>query len=239
MPKYASVVLDIAIDRVFDYLVPPEMEGAVAPGVRFYVPFRSRRLSGYVTSVSDSSSHPGAKQLLSVRDAKPVVGEPLLKLAEWIAAYYSCSLSTAIMCIVPASVRKGHGAKLPIFVQLDRSRCGDGNVVEALGKKAPRQARAIEILLRHESPVPMRELMGSSGAGSQAIRALAKKGFVILTRQRVYRDPWEGESILPTEHLPPTPEQRRAIEHAAQSLGERRFSVVLLHAVTGSGKTEV
>jgi primosomal protein N' (replication factor Y) len=55
----------------------------------------------------------------------------------------------------------------------------------------------------------------------------------------VYRDPWEGESILPTEHLPPTPEQRRAIEHATRALGQRRFSVILLHGVTGSGKTEV
>ncbi|MEJ2744119.1 MAG: primosomal protein N' [bacterium] len=239
MPKYAGVALDIAIDRVFDYLVPPEMEDAVAPGVRVYVPFRSRRLSGYVTSVSDQSSHAGAKQLLSVRDVKPVVGEPLLKLAEWIAAYYSCSLSAAIKCIVPASVRKGKGAKLPIFVQINRERCSDGNAVKDIVKRAPRQARAVEILLESKSPMPMRELTRLSGAGTQAIRALEKKGLVVLTRQRVYRDPWEGESILPSEHLPPTPEQRRAIEQATQALCKRRFSTILLHGVTGSGKTEV
>jgi primosomal protein N' (replication factor Y) (superfamily II helicase) len=239
MPKYASVVFDIAIDRQFDYLIPPDMEDRVKPGVRVYVPFRSRRLSAYVTSVSDRTSFPSPKAILSVRDAKPVVSELLLKLAEWIAAYYSCSLSAAIRCIVPTSVRKGHKAKLPLFVQLNRERCGDRKAVEELGRRAPRQARLVEILLQCEGPVLMQELLKSSGAAPQAVRALEKKGFATLTRQRVYRDPWEGESILPTEHLPPTPEQRRAIERAAQALAQQRFSVILLHGVTGSGKTEV
>ena len=239
MTRYASVVFDIAIDRQFDYLVPPDLEASVKPGVRVYVPFRSRRLSAYVTSVSDRSSYPGAKTILSVRDAKPVLSEPLLALAGWIASYYSCSLSASIRCIVPTSVRKGHRAKLPLFVQLNREHCGDRKAIEELGRRAPRQARAVEILLRCESPVLMQELLRSSGAAQGSIRALEKKGLVNLTRQRVYRDPWEGESILPTEHLPPTPEQRRAIERAAKALAQRRFSVILLHGVTGSGKTEV
>ena len=40
--RYADVIIDIShdkVDRPFQYKIPPELAGAVYPGVRVHVPF--------------------------------------------------------------------------------------------------------------------------------------------------------------------------------------------------------
>ncbi len=239
MPKYATVVLDIDIDREFDYLIPPSMHESVKPGVRVYVPFRSRRVLAYVTAVSDSSDYQKPKVILSVRDKKPVLGEPLLNLAKWISSYYFCSLSKAIRCMVPSSIRKGHRAKTPHFVELNRERVRNSDDIAALTKRAPKQAKVLKILSGADGPMSLQALLSAAGTAQSAVRSLEKKGLVKLTRRRIYRDPWEGEVVVPTEHLPPTEEQAKALNYIRGALTDRHFAVVLLHGVTGSGKTEV
>jgi len=239
MPKFARVVFDLGIDRQFDYRIPPLMEAQVQPGVRVYVPFHSRRLSAYVVAVSEGEGHPGAKELLSVRDRLPVLSVPLLALAEWISSYYFCSLSAAVRAMVPTGVRKGHRAKMPLFVYLNRERVPDEKAIGGLSARAPKQALALKILLANDGPLPMAALLRRAKADQGSIRSLEKKELVRLLRQRVYRDPWEGEDIEFEEHLAPTPEQAKALAHLKAELEKRRFSVVLLHGITGSGKTEV
>ena len=239
MPKFATVVLEIPVDRQFDYLVPPELEGTVVPGVRVYVPFRSRRMSAYVVSVSEGKPHPGAKPIMTVRDAKPVIGEPVMRLAEWMASYYYCAIPAAIRCILPSSVRAGHRAKMPIFVTVDRTRVEGGGGVDALCPRAPKQALILKDLLGSEKPAAMQALLRRTGATQAAVRALEKKGLVTLARRRVWRDPWGDETVIHSGHLAPTPDQARALAHTGKALAERRFSVMLLHGVTASGKTEV
>jgi primosomal protein N' (replication factor Y) len=239
MPKYATVVLDRPIDKEFDYLIPAPLEEAVKAGVRVVIPFRSRRVLGYVVALSETSDHRKVREILSVRDRKPVVSEALLRLAKWISDYYFCSLSVAIRCIVPSSVRKGKGAKMPLFARIVPGRTVEKADRESLAKKAPKQALVVEILSRNDGPMQLRELLKNAKATRGTIRSLEKKGFVLLERERMYRDPWGEEQILPTEHLPPTAEQTRALRHIKEALQSRTFSVVLLHGITGSGKTEV
>lgn len=239
MSKFASVVFDLGIDKQFDYRIPPQLEDSVEPGVRVYVPFRSRKLSAYVVAVTEGEGHPGAKEIVSVRDREPVVSASLIALAEWMASYYVCSLATALRCIVPSSVRKGHQAKMPFFVYLNRERVHDERSVNELCPKAHRQALALKALLSHDGPMQLRLLLRRAGSTQGSIRSLEKKGLVQLLRQRIYRDPWVGEEIEFEEHLPPTPEQANALAYLNGALEGKQFSVVLLHGITGSGKTEV
>lgn len=239
MPKFASVVLEIPVDRQFDFLVPPELEGAVAPGVRVHVPFRSRRLSAYVVSVSEGRPHPGARPILSVRDRRPVIGEPVMRLAEWMASYYYCPLPAAIRCILPSGVRAGLAGKTPLFAAADPARIMAGGGAAAWCPRAPKQARILEELLAGGGPQPVQALLRRAGASLAAARALERKGLVTLSRRRVFRDPWAGGEVVASEPLAPTPDQARALAHAAKALARRCFSVLLLHGVTGSGKTEV
>ncbi|MDD5557321.1 MAG: primosomal protein N' [bacterium] len=240
MAGYATVVLDINVDRAFDYRIPEPLAGAVRPGVRVVVPFRSRRMVGYVVAVGEGEPRAGARPIASVRDETPIIGERLLSLAGWMASYYGCPLPTAIAAILPAGIRRGAGAKMPLFVRLRRDRLDGLGPPDGLRARAPAQARILDRLLEGEGPAEASVLLRRAGAAHAALRSLERKGAVELRRARVWRDPWEGAPPpAAAPHLPTTPEQERALARLREEVRAGRFSVTLLHGVTGSGKTEV
>jgi primosomal protein N' (replication factor Y) len=80
------------------------------------------------------------------------------------------------------------------------------------------------------------------------VRALAKREWLTLASENVRRDPLSHRNILRTNNLALMPEQAAALTAirecgvnaaAAAPAGKRLPSVLLLHGVTGSGKTEV
>src|SRR5947209_7045744 len=57
-PVIAKVVVDLALDREFDYRIPPHLAAAVHIGSRVTVPFGRRNAQGYVVGIADSSPFP-------------------------------------------------------------------------------------------------------------------------------------------------------------------------------------
>jgi len=114
--------------------------------------------------------------------------------------------------------------------------------MEKLRKKAPRQSAALEALAAApEGRMPLRELEAASPGARAACAALAKRGAVRLEEDVVPPGapaPGEGEEA-PSSPPILNPAQRDAFEAVAGDLREGKFSVTLLHGVTGSGKTEV
>ena len=113
--------------------------------------------------------------------------------------------------------------------------------------RSPKQTSVLNLLLSRGGMF-LHELITLSGADSATVRALEKKGLVCISRQASMRDPFANHTILRTD--PPTlmPEQAAALERIIKAIeklnplpqGERvSSSVILLHGVTGSGKTEV
>jgi primosomal protein N' (replication factor Y) len=98
---------------------------------------------------------------------------------------------------------------------------------------APRQAEALRALAEAPGALPAAEL----NAG--AIAALARDGLVTVTQEAVRRAPSEpGFGGEETSAQTPTPEQAEALQAVAQAAAAGGGEV-LLHGVTGSGKTEV
>lgn len=73
----------------------------------------------------------------------------------------------------------------------------------------------------------------------QVIKSLEKAGWVAIYSKEVYRDPLEDISYQKTEPLPLVEPQARALEEIKSGIDFGQFSTILLHGVTGSGKTEV
>ena len=119
MPMIAKIVVDIALDREFDYSVPPELQAAIVPGVRVIVPFGKSRTAGYVVGVSDKSERTDLKSVASLIGDKPFVNEKILQLARWIGEYYCASVEQAIRAVLPAPVRhKNAKFKTQLLVSL-------------------------------------------------------------------------------------------------------------------------
>ena len=72
------------------------------------------------------------------------------------------------------------------------------------------------------------------------LRALVKRGLAELREQTVERDPHSDEEFLATANLDLNAEQVLALKQVAEALDNPESAKpILLHGVTGSGKTEI
>jgi len=98
-------VLNLPLKDSFTYAVPSQFQSIVQPGIRVFVPFGKRKLTGYVVSLSDShDSSFEIKNIEDVLDADPVLSPEILSLTRWIADYYQSSWGEAVKAALPAGL---------------------------------------------------------------------------------------------------------------------------------------
>jgi len=238
-PAVARIITDLTLDREFDYRIPEALRGQVEIGRTVRVPFGRRRARGFVTGLAEESDYPDLKDIEAVVEGPALFDKTMLKLARWMADYYAAPFESAIAAILPAAVRR-EGAR---FKRQLAARIAEGaeptGVDEAvLAKRSPKQAAAWARLkeLGECTAAALGEETGVSLAG---LRSLAKKGWIALEPGVVRRNPHGHVAVLPTTAPPLMEEQTTALEAVRREMDEENPGVVLLHGVTGSGKTEV
>jgi primosomal protein N' (replication factor Y) (superfamily II helicase) len=238
-PAYVRVVIDRAIHRELDYLVPETLAERIGIGSRVRVPFRDKSGLATVVALLEQSEAKGIRPIEAVVGEAPIVSEPMLELARWISAYYCCPIETVMRSLLPQVIRRAEvGWKKQLFVQPGRKI--DNAEFEKLRKRAPRQAELFEAISRQDAPVRAAQLLRQTSFDNQTLRALVKRGLAELREEAVVRDPHADEQFIATSDLILNQEQSRAlneITHALDSPKDAR--PILLHGVTGSGKTEI
>ncbi len=234
----ARVIVEIALDKEFDYLVPDLLKGAVRIGSQVVVPFGRRKMTGYVVGFVERSEHAHLKEILRVVGKQPLITEPIVKLARWMAEYYVCPLEQAVRTVLPSVVRRSSGKFKEVPHVLLAEGCDVPGLLERLRKRAPKQAAVLEAL-QQEPVIPMPRLTELTGATLATARAMERKSMVRVDKRNVDRSPFERYHVVPTDPLPLMPQQQEALSLIRQSIETRTPPVVLLFGVTGSGKTEV
>ncbi len=108
----AEVVILHRLDRVFHYLIPPDLQPGLEPGMRVLVPFRHERRTGIVIRLLHRSDYPRLRPILGRLDETPLLDRPMMALARWMAEYYVTGWGAALKAILPpgldvAPVRMG------------------------------------------------------------------------------------------------------------------------------------
>ncbi len=238
MPKIAKVVVEIALNREFDYLIPEGLRDDIKVGTQVVVPFGRSEARGYVIALADSSDRRDLKEIRDRVGRKALVEESILKLARWIGEYYAAPVEHAVRAVLPSAVRKkGAGFKERLMV-FPTAIATDEMAVVPLRKKAPKQAAVLDVLLGGKQMF-LNHLARAAHTTAGTIRGLEAKGFVTIGRSAQRRDPAAGQSILRTQPLELMPQQTEALRKVKQSIDTLKPAVVLLFGVTGSGKTEV
>ncbi len=112
--------------------------------------------------------------------------------------------------------------------------------LQALERRAPQQAILLRLLLQTNS-VSAAELRRHVPRAAHVVRALEQKGLIARTlRERPAQVAWQTEeAFLDARDITLSPAQREALQRICELLHKDAFAPVLLHGVTGSGKTEV
>ncbi|MEE3284425.1 MAG: primosomal protein N', partial [Planctomycetota bacterium] len=180
------------------------------------------------------------KQIDSIVDAHPLVDATMLELTRWIAYRYLCGWGQVLESVIPAGVKRQAGTRMVRFFGLPGDflqRLGDPGV-ESLPKK---QQAVVAALNEAGRPMRFEELTRAAGCGNSPIESLRKKGFLETESRRI--DPSESEAsageVTREQDLTLNNDQRLALEKIVEHLRDQQHRTILLHGVTGSGKTEV
>ena len=225
---YVSVAIDLALDRLFTYEVPVELLGKVRVGQLLRVPFHGRIARGFALSLSETPPAFDTKPVMAIEDESPFFSPALLKLVRWIADYTASPIETTLRAALPAAVLKpGARAKEMLYVEVT----GKG------GELTLRQRQLISEIARVGGGW-MQQLVREFKTTPATLRGLAEKGALSIAPRTARRDPLAGRNVLPTKPLPLNPLQQAALDIILDD-SNPQSRPVLLHGVTGSGKTEI
>src|SRR5437773_8505902 len=237
--NYIRVIVDRTIHRELDYLVPEALSERVGVGSRVRVPFREKSALATVVAVLDHSKAKGIRSIEAIIGEAPFFSEGLLELARWISTYYCCPIEAVMRSLLPQVIRRAEvGWKKQLFVRPARKI--DNEEIEKLRKRAPRQAELLEVIAQLEGAMRAADLLRHTSLDNQTLRALVKRGLVELREEAIVRDPHADEQFIATSNLVLNDEQSLALKRITQALDSPEDArPILLHGVTGSGKTEI
>ncbi len=227
----ARVIVDISnseIDKIFDYEIPSNLN--VCKGSRVLVPFGTKRIEGFCIDIVDNSDVPTLKSVEGVLDEFVCISEEMLELMEYMKRKFYIRYVDSLRLFIPSKLRGGRIKELTrIFVTLNPMFTFE-ELADALPKRAKSQLAVLE---RLKNGGEFLSVLNTEYSVS-AINSLVSKGLLIKTSEQVERKPMQSvKGVLDENSLRPA--QKKALE----TIFSTDKDTVLLHGVTGSGKTLV
>lgn len=261
MFRYAEVLLDVAnrrLDQSYHYLIPEEL--VIKVGMRVLVFLQNRKIQGLVVNVSnhlpDELVSKTLKPILECVGEGSLVPVDLISLAHWLAETTICSVAQSLHTVWP--LLKG---KVEEWIILKVS--AEDTDIKALQWLDPEAYQAIIVLNRSRSKaIPIKLFLKRANIQSGTLDKLLQQGWVKKEARFVSAGEGSVKKVIGNTQalLEGTPnsegetieipfsngrtynmseEQGVAIKSVLAALEEESPQTVLLHGVTGSGKTDV
>lgn len=237
---YAEVVVNIPLQKVFHYRVPSHLHENLEAGMRVRIPFGNKITTGFCVGFADTPCTDKTKDIISIIDKEPLIDDIMLKITRWLSSHYCCGWGEAISAVVPPVVRSKIKEKWNTFVKGNpHTLVINQETLAQMKTRAPKQAKVLEILLEHPDEISAKEVIRISGCKMPGLRQLEKKGFLTLENklQDAANTPRNTDPLQ--QHLTLTQEQQNAFDTICKRLEGPKPGVLLLHGITGSGKTEI
>src|SRR5205085_1758762 len=148
---------------------------------------------------------------------RPALSEKLVELGRWMSAYYCCPIETVMRSLLPQVIRRAEvGWKKQLVVTASKEITPEN--IEKLRRRAPRQAELLETIAHLSDPIPAAKLLRQTSLDNQTLRALEKRGFVVLREEAMARDPHADEQFVASTNLTLNLEQAAVLNAIEEAL---------------------
>ncbi len=235
-------IVRVAIQRPIFKLLDYSCDFVKTPssGCRVRIPLGNSSVIGLVVETGVNSELDHLKSLIEILDVHPLLDEAMLELLKWASDYYHYPFGEVLFHALPNALRKGKA--LP-KIRFWRANSAGFALPEKELKRAPKQLAMLKQLKNAEQDAI--QLQQAFGDGWRRILKQLEKKALLKTREvePVYSENGSGQRSaagMPAKgKLTLTGEQQHSVEQITECFQESRPKPVLLHGVTGSGKTEV
>ena len=234
----ATVVFSEAPYGPFDYAVPDRLRAAVSAGRRVRVPLGrgDRAMTGYCVRLEHrcEGGRP-LKEICQLMDDRPLLAPGMLQLTAWMAEYYLCPWGVVLDAVVPAGVRGQAGTRAVKFLRVPTHVAARLTQLELPEK----QLHALKILAGSPQPLTPQQLARAAHCSLAPIQRLRDSGLVVEQSKRVRKADLTDQPQAREARHALNPHQQRTLDRMLDALQAKQHRTLLIHGVTGSGKTEV
>jgi primosomal protein N' (replication factor Y) len=227
-----------ALRGPFDYRLPAEMAD-LGVGSIVRVPFGRRRVLGVVVELAEVSELPPERLAEPIEALEAGAPPDLVRLGLWVAREYCSTPSRGLQLVLPPGTGAG-GQRVRSRHELRAELAAAGEAaLSGGGRLGVKQRAVLEALRAGEMSGP--ELAAAVGADRGVLRRLESRGLIHTRSSRLSRrasHPQVGALAGRPQLLA---EQEAAVRSVVAALDGEAGAPreLLLHGVTGSGKTEV
>ncbi len=227
-----------ALRGPFDYRLPAAMAD-VGVGRVLRVPFGRQRLLGVVVELAEASELPPERLAEPLEALEAGTPAELVRLGLWVAREYCSTPARGLQLVLPPGTGAA-GQRVRAKRELRAEITAAGEAALSGGERlGVRQRAALEALRAGEMSAP--ELAAAVGADRAVLRRLEQRGLLATRSSRVSRRSAHPEVGAAAGRPRLLAEQEEAVRAAVAALDGEAGAAreLLLHGVTGSGKTEV
>ena len=233
--RVAVSAATFVIDKLYDYLVPPEMAALVRPGVRVIVPFArgNRRVEGIVLAVADESKFAKPKLLDSVVDAEPILSPEQIRLALWMRERFFCTVYEAVRAMLPTALWQEISYQYRIADGFNRPKAELAITAQAASAQTLTDARAVlDMLFAASDVVAEQKLQKELGqaAATRGLRHLLAANVAERLSSAKQRTGDKEQKVLTLAVLP-----EDALDFAARKQNSARVQAEVMTLLASAG----
>lgn len=170
--KAVAVAVEHALfsfDKLYDYVLPQELEGRIMPGCRVRVSFGHSLRQAMVMDIHEVSDNGSLKPVSMVIDREPVLSAELLRMAGFMKSRCCCTYFDACKAMLPL------GLSVKLTYSYSAARGIDADHALMSGE----ERSVYEYLLGRRTPVREDRLIKNTGVSDvQVLTGMVKKGFI-------------------------------------------------------------
>ena len=239
---FAAVIIDISVDKLdrpFTYRIPEALEETLKEGMEVTVPFgkADTERKAYVLAITDHTDFPAeqCKEILRINERSVSLESRTMLLAGWMKKRYGGTLALAMRTVLPVKkkIREMRFKRILRAVPISslEDQIASLNPVRFAGR-----IRLYRALLTAEE-LPEQLLKEKLQISPSVLKTAEKAGMIQIREEQCYRAPVPKSGAPQTAVL--TEQQKEISESILKKYQEGERKPVLLHGITGSGKTEI